>query len=407
MHHWSQVFLVVLVFNLACRGLAIAQNKDRDGQHFFEQGEMVERTNPQVASENYWLALKKAGTEDRDLQVRSLMKLMSLDLRNGESDSIRKWSEMISHSLLSKNSKDSLAAAFFLSSAKFYDVPLAETELAITNYKRALKINLRLFGETSESVASCYLGIADVYKYRSYDFTNAEKNYEKALFILEKSGSKNSRLLAENYYSLATTNRSQQDYEKAISYGLRAIEIIKTLHDNIFLERSYSIIANIYRDMKEYDLANRYYSMAIELNFTSNGKKKNEDQAWNFRGKGESQMKQRNYTEAIRSFEETLNIYRGIDHIRDQQLYIYTLQKLGEAYFALNRHSDSYNFFRKAGISQFIKTLANQFKIRILRQKIGGVVFLYMIHQVKFSAGLLFSQFLPVAIPCQVFSDTE
>ncbi len=66
-----------------------------------------------------------------------------------------------------------------------------------------------------EEVANCYHGLGDIYKYSKFDFYEAEKAYEKALLIREKIQFQDWKVLYKNYYSLAATNRSQLDFEKA------------------------------------------------------------------------------------------------------------------------------------------------------------------------------------------------
>ena len=68
----------------------------------------------------------------------------------------------------------------------------------------------------------------NIYKYYKFDFYMKRKSaYEKALLIREKIGFQNLDVLYKIYYSLAATNRSQHDFEKALSYGTKALELAK------------------------------------------------------------------------------------------------------------------------------------------------------------------------------------
>ena len=97
------------------------------------------------------------------------------------------------------------------------------------HYEIAQKILTTLYGEWNELVAECYHGRADMYKYYLFDFEKAEKLYEKSLQIREHIHWEKEGDFARLYYNLATTNRSQQDYEKAIAYGIKTIDIVKRM----------------------------------------------------------------------------------------------------------------------------------------------------------------------------------
>ena len=81
-------------------------------------------------------------------------------------------------------------------------------------------------------------------------------------------------MLYKNYYSLAATNRSQHDFDKALSYGTKALELAKHFSPRQFgplrTEMSSGMLANIYRDMNQSSLAKQYYLNALALNKKSN-----------------------------------------------------------------------------------------------------------------------------------------
>ena len=130
-----------------------------------------------------------------------------------------------------------------------------EIDRPIFHYRKAKKIWTTVKGEWSEEVSNCYHGLGNIYKYYKFDFYEAEKCYEKALLIREKIGFDDSDALYKNYYSLAATNRSQYDFEKALSYGTKALELAKQFGSKelgpLRTEMSSGMLANIYRDMNQ------------------------------------------------------------------------------------------------------------------------------------------------------------
>ena len=320
------------------------------------------------AFNSYLKIVTSAGLDDETVQLQSIIRMMRVAKAKTQQDETSRWVGTLGRRMLNTRG-DTLMADFFFGAGTFYDLIRVEADSSLESYRKALAIRVKIYGNAHELTAACYHGMGDVYKYRVYDFTNAEKCYEKALAMREKILSKNDRALARNYYSLATTNRSQQDFEKAIAYGLRAIDIVKGLDDAIFLERTYTIVANIYRDMQQYELANSFYAKAIDLNYRSHGNSQNEDQAINFRNQGETLLRQQKYEAAIKSLEEAMRIYQRINN-KDQQLYIYLLQRLAEAYFKVDRFGDSYQILgsalklatRKSGqASQIYKSMGDYF----------------------------------------------
>ncbi|MBL0745403.1 CHAT domain-containing protein [Chryseolinea lacunae] len=234
--------------------------------------------------------------------------------------------------------------------AELYVEAVHQFDSALYHYERAKIIRKNIMGEANESVAECYHQQGDVYKYYVFDFQEAEKSYEKALLIREHMDEKERSRplynfeLARNYYSLATTNRSQQDYEKAIAYGMKTIELVKKINNLDFLERSYAIVANIYRDRGELKEAAVYYQKAIDLNPKSgNGPSA---LASHYRGMGEMLRNDSAFDQAIAKFLSAQALYHRIGET-NSVLYVECLYQMAIAYYQKGDYEQAMKNFRR------------------------------------------------------------
>jgi CHAT domain-containing protein len=213
-----------------------------------------------------------------------------------------------------------------------------DVDSAIYHYDKAKQFFTSLTGEWTKEVAKCYHGLGDVNKYNKLDFFEAEVNYEKALSIREKIGFQDTLILYRNFYSLAATNRSQRDFEKGLSYGTKAMELANSL-DPLRVETTTGMVANIYRDMKESEMAKKYYLAAIAINKKT---KIAENRAWYYLCLGETYKNDSLYKDALNCFSQAYPFYRSSQGT-DGNLFLYLLLQSGEVYAEVH---DDVNFFK-------------------------------------------------------------
>ncbi|HEY5917320.1 MAG TPA: tetratricopeptide repeat protein, partial [Chryseolinea sp.] len=218
--------------------------------------------------------------------------------------------------------------------AEFYSLN-NDVDTAVYHYQKAKDIFASLNGESSREVAQCYHGLGDVYKYNKLDFYDAEINYEKALTIREGIGFQDTLVLYKNFYSLAATNKSQLDFEKALSYGTKAMDLAKAL-DPLRVELTTAMVANIYRDMKESAMATKYYLEAISLNKRTNIE---ENRAYYYMSLGETYKNDSSYREALRCFNEAYPYFRSSEGT-DRNLFLYLLLHRADVYSTLKQDAN-------------------------------------------------------------------
>ena len=308
---------------------------------FYRSAELTVREDPETASH----FLKKAITisrqeKDWDLFMKSLNRLASMDSTGREkfSGEVFAWLKEAADIFKDSKKTSELALLHFNIGKSFYLVD-HDIELSLYHYESAKNIWTMLEGNWEAEIATCYHFIGDVYKYLKSDFLEAENFYEKSLQIRETIRPQDSMALFRNYYNLATTNRSQRDFEKALSYGTKTLEIAKKMHNSIFQEMTHGVVAGIYRDMGDSELAKEHYHTAITLNKKTNDPKKT--LGWYYQGLGETLKNDSLYDEAIDNFLKAYDFHRKENS--SPSLIVYLLQKMADTY-ALVR--DEKRFYR-------------------------------------------------------------
>lgn len=200
-------------------------------------------------------------------------------------------------------------------------------------------------GSLGEAKACHALG--DIYKYVLYDFDEAEADYERALAILQVLTPSDTRNLTRLYYNLATTNRSQHDYETAIIWCMKAVDACKAMNDNVFLERAYSIVGNIYRDMHLFDSAVNYYQKAVAVNQVINNGKQNEILAAFYSGWGDTHFQQGDLDAAAKKLGDAISIYKRHTNY-DKSIYLHTLLLMGDVQTKRELFDDAILFIKTA-----------------------------------------------------------
>ncbi|WP_160143802.1 CHAT domain-containing protein [Chryseolinea soli] len=304
-------YTVILLFGMATGFTALANSVDST---LYKEGKAWAERDKEKSFQLLERAMNQAQVrQETGLHILSVVTLSKLDFEGNPERQRRilTWIDQALKEAAAQRQQKNIAllhmsAALLQSEANhFYDSTLY-------HYEFAQKILTTLYGEWNDLVATCYHGRADMYKYYLFDFEKAEKLYEKSLQIREHIHWKKEGDFARLYYNLATTNRSQQDYEKAIAYGIKTIDIVKRMNNPGFLERCYDIVANIYRDMGDTKQARVYYQQAISLNLKNHNAPQQQvwQLAWHYQGLAKSFDEDSLFDEAIVNFSKSVAIYR-------------------------------------------------------------------------------------------------
>ncbi|MGB3180953.1 MAG: CHAT domain-containing tetratricopeptide repeat protein [Cyclobacteriaceae bacterium] len=139
---------------------------------------------------------------------------------------------------------------------------------AIDQFDKALNLATDTYGAGSNEVADLNLLMGNLYNYFMKDYLQAEIHYETARRIFEKSSDIPYDKEFELVYSLASVNRNQEDYEKAINYGHHALSIIENQADIDTARWVYGlqIVANSYNENPDSEKkALTYYKKLLSI----------------------------------------------------------------------------------------------------------------------------------------------
>jgi CHAT domain-containing protein len=334
----SRKKLLVIMIAAILHGHVFSQGNST-ALSFYNSGAALVSKNPEQAFHLLEKAMNIAQkNKDWDLYLKSINALASVDFdgRSELQDQVFEWAIGATNNLKGVQKTDELAQLHF-NLGNFYSDLTNEIDQPINHFQIAKGIWVSLHGEWHEKVANCYHSIGDISKYKKNDFHEAENSYERALQIREKINLQNLNIFFRNYYSLAQTNSSQGDFEKALSYATKTLEIAKKLNGTIYQETTHGVLAGIYRDMGESLLANQHFNIAIALNKKTNLK----NLAWYYQGLGETLRNDSQYDEAIKNLKRAHTIY--VRERINPGLLVYLLELIADTYF---REGDEQNFYK-------------------------------------------------------------
>jgi len=235
----------------------------------------------------------------------------------------------------------------YLNVAGYSFYTLAQYDKAIEYYERALKTNLKIFGEEHPEVARNWnnLGLA----------WNAKGEYDKAIEYYEKALKSDLKTFGEDHPNVATRWNNlggawmeKGEYDKAIEYYERALKTnLKTFgedHPNVAI--SWNNLGGAWGAKGEYDKAIEYYERALKTNLKIFGEEHPEvARNWNnlgsaWKAKGEYDKAIEYYEKALKSDLKTF----GEDH----QNVARDWNNLGSAWKAKGEYDKAIEYYEKA-----------------------------------------------------------
>lgn len=330
-------FLISLIsIGLSITGFSQSGN---DALSFFQKGIEVSKKSPEKAYPLFVKAMtvsKQNG--DWNMYIDALNRSSSLALEEKGNFDQAFVASREALTFTDRFKSRAAVAELHYNIGEFYNAN-NDVDTAINHFNQAKDIFISVGGEWTKEVAKCYHGLGDINKYNKFDFYEAEVNYEKALSIRERIGFKDTLVLYRNFYSLAATNRSQEDFEKGLSYGTKAMDLARSLSPER-VEATTAMVANIYRDMRDSKKARTYYLEAISINKKT---KALDNRAWYYLCLGESYKNDSLFKDALNCLNLASPYYRTSQVMEDRNLFVYLLLIMKEVY--VDMHDDS-NFDR-------------------------------------------------------------
>jgi len=214
---------------------------------------------------------------------------------------------------------------------------LGNIEYDKTNYSEALPFYFKCL-ETYQSIrnyagmSSALIWIGIIYQYAQEDYTQAINTYNEAMIYADMGKANlNKGYIASN---LATIYYNQEQYDSAITYYQKGLEIKMKYNDSRGIANGYNNIGNCYFDMKRYPEALELYNRSLEIRkelFDSTGI------ATSFVNIGKTHAEMGNYHPAIDLMTQSLEIAGRIGYkeaIQESYLRISELEESNENYQA-------------------------------------------------------------------------
>ncbi len=191
-----------------------------------------------------------------------------------------------------------------------------EYDKAVEHYRKALEIDLEIFGEEHPETAITYNNLALVLSDKE-DFDDALYYEEKSQRIRSKFFSKDDPVTATAYNSYGYILYGKQEYGNAARHFEKALNITREIRDDAKTAIAYNNMGSVYRKKGKYYIAKRSYENALKFF----DKKNKYDIAVTYnnlgltlRDKGDYEsivlgLESNEYDEAINYFEKALDIF--------------------------------------------------------------------------------------------------
>jgi tetratricopeptide (TPR) repeat protein len=220
-------------------------------------------------------------------------------------------------------------------------------------YEEAVEVNLRFIqlseatNGQNETTAMSYNNIGNVYDDLG-DYDKALEYHNKALEIRKSVLGENHPDTASSYDNIGIVYRNLGDYDKALEYHFKALEIYKDIlgekHRDTAM--SYNNIGAVYYNLGDYDKALEYYNKALEIQKDVLGEN-HPDTASSYNNIGIVYDDLEDYDEALKFYNKALEIKKdvlGENHPYTASSY----NNIGAVYYNLGDYDKALEYFNKA-----------------------------------------------------------
>ena len=224
---------------------------------------------------------------------------------------------------------------------------MADYSTALSYFQKALSLASNSDQSVSDWLGSAYLNIGGVYEERG-DYKEAQQFFKKALAIY-KTEEENSMNVATCYNCLGSSLSHTENYDLALEYLGKALDIRRSIDGEQGLETalSYNNIGNIYSILGHYTEAIDFYQKALNIRLRYGSE--TEMVAGSYHNIASIMSKQGDYAKALEYFEKALRInilFLGESHLHLSNLYNnlgYTYSKMGDNNRALENYLKALN----------------------------------------------------------------
>jgi tetratricopeptide (TPR) repeat protein len=247
-----------------------------------------------------------------------------------------------------------------LSYSAFAYVPLnIDSALSIGN--RAMDMARKL--DFQSGIASCYNTLGWIYYNRGDDRKGIEY-IQRSIGLQKELNNEKDQIIS--VYNLSSIYIGQRNYGDALDCLLRAIPLADKFVDSRSLSTGiYKNLAIVYRELKDYDLAIRYFEKAIRLNL----KQRNLQLASNIKvSLAILYARVNNYPSAFREINEAYAISKKLGDVYGVSI---ATENKGDFYFQQKKYDAAMRCFQKARAGY--EELGNRPDMAFINMEIGRV----------------------------------
>ena len=221
--------------------------------------------------------------------------------------------------------------------------------LKVGDFNGAEQLYMELLKNTdNERTRSVYFNQLGRAKNNQGEYEEAVKYYEKSIEINERILDKSDPALATSYNNIALAYNDMGDYSKALEYYEKSIEIDeRTLDKNDpNLATSYNNIALVYNNMDEYLKALEYYKKSIEIRKISLPKN-HPGLATTYSNIGQVYNNMGEYSKALECYEKSHKIFE-IALPKNHPELATSYNNIASVYYNMKKYSKALELFERA-----------------------------------------------------------
>ena len=226
---------------------------------------------------------------------------------------------------------------------------MGELMLQVGDFNGAKQLYMELLKNTdNERTRSLYFNQLGRAKMDQGEYEEAVKYFEKSIEIDERILSKNNPNFSASYYNIPLVYNDMSEYSRVLEHYEKSIEIRKVAFpkDHPDLATSYNNIALVYNDMGEYSKALEYYEKSIEIKKIA-FPKDHPDLATSYNNIALVYNNMGEYSKALEYYEKSIEI-RKIALPKNHPHLATSYSNIGQVYDNMGEYSKALEYYEKS-----------------------------------------------------------
>ena len=326
----------------------VVDNFDDYSHPYLTKAESVQKEQGREAAEEFFIAALSLYEKEKNWTgyTKTAIRLARNYNNPGEREKI---APMLSKAIaywVSYHGDDNSIAADLHEKFGDYFYYSQEADSALNHYTKCLEIREKIYGDNHLKLADINYSLGNLYRWRLNDSYNAEKYYTMELTIRENAKDPVLKNFSYCYYNLAVTNRIKKDHEKALLYANKTLDFLNRYDSNNYAirKRCFNVLANIANETRDFENAIVYYNRAIEVSGQKKDRATVNSLALYYNNLGTVYRQLKKPSKAISYYGKALRTYQSN---ANQMGLADTYNKLGIAYIGRGNLDSAFYFIHK------------------------------------------------------------